>query len=114
MRVKRGQVKRLKHKAVLKAAKGYRLTYSKLYRRAREAALHAGAYNTAHRRKRQGQFRTIWIRQINAICKQQNTTYSKFIANLKQANVSLDRKVLGYLAYNHQFAVEKLIQEVSK
>ena len=52
MRVKRGQVKNRKHKAVLARAKGYRMSYSKLYRRATEALLHAGQYNFAHRRRR--------------------------------------------------------------
>lgn len=114
MRVKRGQVKRLKHKKVLAQTKGFRLTYSKLYRRAKEALLHSGSYNLAHRRKRQSQFRSIWIKRIAAVCKQNNTSYSKFIGALKKANVSLDRKVLSYLAYNHQFALDTLVKEVSK
>jgi large subunit ribosomal protein L20 len=114
MRVKRGQTKRAAHKRVLAKAKGYRLSYSKLYRRAKEATLHAGQYSFAHRRKRPGQFRKIWIQNLNAICRQNKTTYSRFIHQLKAANVQLDRKVLSFLAYNHPFAVEKLIQDISK
>ncbi len=111
MRVKRGKVKSQKHKKTLKSAKGYRLTYSKLYRRAKEALLHAGEYNYKHRRKRPSQFKKYWIKSINAVCKQNSTTYSKFMHSLKQAGVKLDRKILSYLAYNHKFALNKLIED---
>ncbi len=112
MRVKRGFAKKRRHKKVLDATKGYRLSYSKLYRRAKEALLHAGQYNFEHRRKRPGQFRRIWIKQLTAMCKQQGTKYSVFINALKKAEVKIDRKVLAYLAVNHGFALEKLMADV--
>lgn len=113
MRIKRGLVKKRKHNKVLKEAKGYFLSYSKLVKRAKEARLHAGKYNFAHRKKRQGQFRSIWIKRINAVCRANQTTYSRFIKDLKNANVELDRKILAYLAYNHEFAVNKLVSDLS-
>lgn len=114
MRVKRGLVKKRKHNKILGQTKGYFLSNSKLVKRAKEAVLHAGKYNFAHRKKRQGQFRSIWIKQINVICRANNTTYSKFLKDLKNANVELDRKVLAYLAYNHDFAVTKLVADLSQ
>ncbi|MFW5702476.1 MAG: 50S ribosomal protein L20 [Candidatus Dojkabacteria bacterium] len=113
MRVKRGVTRSRRHKKLIKGNKGYFLSYSKLYKRAREASLHAGEYSFAHRRKRQGQFRKVWIKRINAVCKAQDTTYSRFMNNLKKAEVKLDRKVLGFLAYYNQPALEKLISETS-
>jgi large subunit ribosomal protein L20 len=113
MRVKRGKVKKRRHKKVLKQAKGYRLTYSKLYRRAREALMHAGDYSFAHRKKRQNQFRKIWIKRINAVCKQNGTSYSRFINNLKQNDIILDRKIMSYLIENHKPAFEQIVKDVS-
>ena len=111
MRVKRGVTKNRRHKKILKSTKGYMLSYSKLYRRAREAALHAGKYNYDHIKKKQYQFRKIWIKRINSVCKQQNTNYSRFMKSLKNTGVVLDRKILAYLAYNHQKAFGKFISE---
>lgn len=113
MRVKRGQIKRVKHKKVLKQAKGYRLSYSKLYRRAREALLHAGEYNFAHRKKRQSQYRRIWIQQINAACRASGTSYSRFMHAMKTKDIALDRKVLAYLAVNKRPAFDKLLAAVT-
>lgn len=98
MRVKRGKVKNRRHKKVLNQAKGYRLSYSKLYRRAKEALLHAGDYSFAHRKKRQGQFRKQWIVRINAALTEYGIKYSQFVNKLKGKNVELDRKILAGLA----------------
>ncbi len=111
MRVKRGLNKNRRHKKVLESAKGYRLTYSKLYRRAREALLHAGQYSFAHRKKRGNDFRRAWIKSINAVCRLEGTTYSKFIKYLSTNNIKLDRKILGYLAVNHQAALTGLVKQ---
>jgi large subunit ribosomal protein L20 len=114
MRVKRGVTKTRKHKKVLAQTKGFQMSYSKLIKRAKEALLHAGDYNYMHRRKRQGQYRQIWIKRINAVCKQNGTSYSRFIKNLKDANVLLDRKILGFLAYEHEAAFNKLVTDMTK
>ncbi|MBD3280610.1 50S ribosomal protein L20 [Candidatus Dojkabacteria bacterium] len=110
MRIKRGKTKRAKHKKVLKQAKGYRLTYSKLYRRAKEARLHAGEYSFAHRKKRKGQFRKLWIQRINAALRNENIKYSDFINKLKKANIELDRKILAELAYAQPEAFKAVVK----
>jgi large subunit ribosomal protein L20 len=112
MRVKRGKVKKRKHKKVLKQAKGYRLTYSKLYRRAKEALLHAGEYSYAHRRKRRGQFRRLWIKRINAALTPYDIKYSVFINKLKNKNISLDRKILAGLALDYPDVFETIVKKV--
>ncbi len=112
MRVKRGKIKSRKHKKVLKQAKGYRLTYSKLYRRAKEALLHAGQYNFAHRKKRPNQFRKIWIKNINAACRENNMKYSIFINKLKEKDIKLNRKILSYMIINEKKAFEKLVSDL--
>ena len=94
MRIKRGLTKKNKHNKVLKLAKGYRLTKSKLYRRAKEQLLHSGEYSYAHRKKRQSNFRTIWISRINAALTDYGLSYSRFIKGLKENKIELNRKVL--------------------
>ena len=112
MRVKRGKVKAKKHKSVLKEAKGYQLSYSKLYRRAKEALLHAGQYNLAHRRKRQSQFRRFWIKRINAGLSEHDIKYSAFINAMKKKNVEIDRKVLAGLALDYPQTFSKIVEFV--
>lgn len=112
MRIKRGKTKKSKHKKVLKLAKGYRLTYSKLYRRAKEALLHAGDYSFAHRKKRKGQYRKTWIKRINAALTGENLSYSQFINKLKVAKVDLDRKSLAIMALDHPEAFKEVIAKV--
>lgn len=114
MRIKRGINKRKKHKKVLKKAKGYRLTYSKLYRRAIEATLHAGQYSFAHRRRRKSQMRTEWIKTLSSALSKSGITYKEFINNLKKSNVELDRKVLAQLAIEKPEAFEDIVKTVSK
>ena len=97
MRIKRGEAKRAKHKKVLKLAEGYRMSYHKLYRRAKEAVRHAGAYSYAHRRHRRAQVRVEWIKIISAELTKYSLSYSKFINALKVKNVNIDRKNLAEL-----------------
>lgn len=100
MRVKRGHAKNLKHKKVLKQAKGYRMTYHRLYRRAREAIMHAGQYSFSHRRQRRSQMRNQWIKIIAAGLSntEDRPSYKDFVAGMKRNNIELDRKTLAYLA----------------
>lgn len=114
MRIKRGKNKNKKHNKVLKQAKGYRLSYSKLYRRAKEAVLHAGQYSFAHRRKRAGQFREIWILRISAALKEYGMKYSVFINALKVNKIDLNRKMLAELALNNKDAFAEIVKSVNK
>lgn len=111
MRIKRGKVKHKKHKKVLKLAKGYRLSYSKLYRRAKEALLHAGQYSIQHRKKRKGQFRKLWIQRINAALSKHDVKYSKFIKQLDNSKIVLNRKMLADLALNYDYVFSEIVKE---
>lgn len=113
MRVKRGTTKNKKHNKTLKAVKGYRGTYSKLYKRAREALLHAGQYNFAHRRARRGQKRQEWIIIISAGLYNTGTSYNQFISGLTKNGIELDRKVLAEMAQQAPADFAQLVKKVS-
>ena len=99
-RVKRGKAKHARHKRVLKLAKGYRASYSKLYRVAKQQTLRCGAYAFAHRRKKKGDFRKLWITRINAAARMNDISYSRLMDGLHKANVNVNRKILADLAVN--------------
>lgn len=99
-RVKRGNARHQHHKKILKLAKGYRASNSKLYRVANEQLLHSMYYSFAHRRKKKGDFRKLWITRINAAARMNGLSYSTMIHGLKNAGVEVNRKVLADLAVN--------------
>lgn len=112
-RVKRGVTKRARHKKILKLAKGYFGSKSKLFRPANEQVLKSLAYAYAHRRKKKGDFRRLWITRINAGCRLNGLSYSRFINGLKIAGVNINRKVLSDMAINDAETFAKLT-EVAK
>jgi large subunit ribosomal protein L20 len=97
-RVKRGVPAHRRHKRLLKQAEGRRGTRSKLIRPAREALMHAMAYAYRGRKERKRQLRALWIVRLNAAARQNGLTYGNFIAGLRRAGVTLDRKVLADIA----------------
>ena len=97
-RVKRGNARHQHHKKILKLAKGYRASNSKLYRVANEQLLHSMYYSFAHRRKKKGDFRKLWITRINVAARMNGLSYSTMIHGLKNAGVDVNRKVLAELA----------------
>lgn len=97
-RVKRGLTRHARHKKVLKLTKGYRASNSKLYRVANEQLLHSMYYSFAHRRKKKGDFRKLWITRINAAARINGLSYNTMIHGLKKAGVEVNRKVLADLA----------------
>lgn len=97
-RVKRGSSRREKRKKLLKLTKGYFLNRSKLYRAALEAAMKAGQYAYEGRKQKKRDFRSLWIVRINAACRESGISYSRFIAGMKAAGITLDRKVLAEMA----------------
>ena len=101
MRIKRSVNALKKRRAILKQAKGYRGSKSKLYRIAREAVMKSGNYAYIGRRLKKRDFRRLWIARINAACRLNDISYSRFINGLKVANISLNRKVLSELATNN-------------
>jgi len=112
MRIKRGLNKNKRHKKILEKTKGYRLSYSKLYKRAKEAVLHAGQYSFAQRRKRQGQFRRLWIERINAALSSHNIKYNIFINRLATKKIELNRKILADLALNNKNAFDAVVTSI--
>lgn len=101
MRVKRGVSSHAKHKKLLVANKGYRMTKRRLVRVAKQAYLHAGEHAFAGRKLRKREFRSLWISRISESVKQNDMTYSLFINKLKKANVEIDRKMLANLIVDH-------------
>ena len=99
-RVKKGVTAHARHKKILKLAKGYRASNSKLFRVANQQVLHSMAYSFAHRRKKKGDFRKLWITRINAAARMNGLSYSRMINGLKNAGVSVNRKILADLAVN--------------
>ena len=89
---------RSRRKRMILAAKGYRGWRSKKFRYAKNAVWHGLTYSFAHRKDKKADYRAVWTQRINAAVRAQGTTYSKFIAALKKANIALDRKILADLA----------------
>jgi large subunit ribosomal protein L20 len=97
-RVKRGTVRRAKRKKLLKLAKGYYQTKSKLYQAAKESVDTALKYAFVGRRNKKRDFRRLWVVRINAAARENGITYSQLINGLKNAGNTLDRKSLAELA----------------
>lgn len=114
MRIKRGVNATKKRRAILKDAKGYRGAKSKLYRVAREAVMKSGQYAYTGRKLKKRDMRSLWITRINAACRENAISYSKFIAGLKKANIDLNRKVLADMAVCDKEAFVKLVETAKK
>ncbi len=112
-RVKRGNRRLKKRKKVLKLAKGYFGTKSKLYRPAREQVIKSLNYAYRDRRRKKRDFRKLWISRINAAARQHDLPYSRFIHGLKEAGVEINRKMLADLAVNDEEGFAELV-EVAK
>ena len=97
-RVKRAVHGKKHRRATLARAKGYYGNKSRSYKAANEQVMHSLQYAYRDRRARKGEFRKLWIQRINAACRQNGISYSRFIAGLKAAGVEVDRKVLADLA----------------
>ncbi|MDB5058234.1 MAG: ribosomal protein [Chloroflexi bacterium] len=107
-RIKRGVPAHKRHKKVLNLTKGHWGARHRLYRTAHESMLHSLAYAYRDRRNRKRDFRRLWIQRINAAARMNGITYSRLIAGLLNANVSIDRKILAELAVNDPTAFSQL------
>ena len=114
MRIKRAVNAVKKRRAILKQAKGYRGAKSKLYRVAREAVMKSGQYAYVGRKLKKRDMRSLWIVRINAACRENSISYSKFIDGLKKANIELNRKVLADIAATDKKAFAKLVESAKK
>ena len=110
-RVKRGSSRRVKRKKLLKRAKGYYATKSKLYQAAQEAVDKALNYAYTGRRRKKRDFRRLWVVRINAAARANGLSYGQLISGLKAAGVGLDRKSLADLAVNHPAAFASVAQQ---
>ena len=105
-RVKGGTVARARRKKVLKEAKGYFGSKHRLYKTAHEQVMHSGKYAYRDRRQNKRNFRKLWITRINAACRENEISYSKFINGLSIAGIEINRKMLSEMAIEdmNQFA----------
>ena len=99
-RVKRGNVLQKRHKKILKYAKGFRGSKSKIFIAANQAVMQAWKNAYRDRKKRKRDFRSLWIARINAAARLHGMSYSVFISSLKKHNINLDRKALAEIAYS--------------
>ena len=113
-RVKRAVNAHKKRREVLEQASGYRGQRSRLYRKAKEQVIHSATYSFNDRRKKKGEFRSLWIQRINAGARANGMTYNRFIQGLKAAGVEVDRRMLAELAVNDAAAFATLVQVASK
>ena len=114
MRIKRSVNALKKRRAILKQAKGYRGSKSKLYRVAREAVMKSGQYAYIGRRLKKRNFRSLWITRINAACHLNDISYSKFMHGLKVANINVNRKILADMAVNDPNGFSALVVSAKK
>ena len=108
-RVKGGTVARARRKKVLKEAKGYFGSKHRLYKTAHEQVMHSGQYAFRDRRQNKRNFRKLWITRINAACRENEISYSKFINGLNKAGITINRKMLSELAIDNKEAFSDLV-----
>ena len=112
MRTQRGAARRQSKRRLFRRAKGFRGGRGKLLRTTKETVVRADCYATRDRRVRKREFRALWITRINAATRQLGLRYSEFIAGLKKANITLDRKTLAEMAVNDVAAFVKVVEAV--
>src|SRR6266704_844437 len=110
MRVKRGVAAHQKHAKIRRATVGMTKSNRSSYRRGKQAVTKALQFATRDRKNRKRTFRELWNARINAAARLNGTTYSKLIAGLKGAGVTLDRKILSELAVNEPAAFEAVVK----
>ena len=110
-RVKTGIVRRRRHKKVLKLARGFFSARHKHFRKAKEQLERSLVYAYRDRRQKKRDFRRLWIVRINAACRLNDISYSRFINGLNKANIELDRKILADLAMNDAKAFAALAKQ---
>ena len=108
-RVKNGAVTKARHKKVLKQAKGYFGSKHRLYKTAKEQLMHSGQYAFRDRKQKKRDFRKLWITRINAACRMNNISYSRFIEGLTKAGVEINRKMLAEIAIHDPKAFSELV-----
>ena len=113
-RVKGGTVTHARRKRILKRASGYFGSKHLLFKTAKEQVMHSLRYAYVSRRNIKRDYRKLWIRRINAACRLNDISYSKFMFGLKQANININRKMLSELAINDPKAFSDLVKTAKK
>lgn len=113
MRIKTGTVRRQRHKKVLKQARGFYSGRRKHFRKAKEQLEHSLVHAYRDRKQKKREFRKLWIVRINAACRLNDISYSKFINGLKLAKIDLDRKILADMAMNAPKAFASIVEKVN-
>ena len=109
-RVKNGVTTKKRHKKVLKAAKGYFGSKHRLYKTAKEQLMHSGQYAFRDRKQKKRDFRKLWITRINAACRENEISYSRFIEGLTKAGVEVNRKMLSEIAINDPASFAEIVK----
>lgn len=110
-RVKGAMMTRKRRKKVLKLAKGYYGSKSKLFKTAKEAVMKSGQYAYIGRKQKKRDFRALWITRISAACRANDINYSTFMNGLKKANITLNRKMLSEIAIHDEKAFKELVKK---
>ncbi|MGL5805453.1 MAG: 50S ribosomal protein L20 [Xenococcaceae cyanobacterium] len=113
-RVKRGNVARKRRKKILKLAKGFRGSHSKLFRTANQQVMKALRSAYRDRRNRKRDFRRLWITRINAAARQNGISYSQLAGQMKKADIQINRKMLAHLAILDPAAFTKVVETASQ
>lgn len=111
-RTKRGKTTHKRRKNLLKQAKGFRWGRKSKYKLAKQALMKAWSYAYRDRKARKRDFRELWQIQINAGCRQNGLSYSKFINLLKKNKIELNRKILAQLAKEKPEVFKKIVEEI--
>jgi len=111
-RVKRGALKRKRRKKIINQAKGYKWRRKSNFRLAKDALKHAWVYAYRDRKAKKRNFRRLWQIRINALCRENQISYSKFIGSLKKNNIALDRKILAQLAENYPEIFNRIFADI--
>ena len=113
-RVKRSVQKRKRKKKIIKQAKGFKWSRKSKFKQAKDALKHAWSYSYRDRRNKKREFRRLWQIKINAICRENDISYSKFINLLKKNEIIINRKILADLAQYHPDIFRQIIEDVKK
>ena len=113
-RVKGGNVAKNRRRKVLKEAKGYFGSKHRLYKTAQEQLFHSGAYAYRDRKANKRNFRKLWITRINAACRMNDISYSKFMNGLSLAGIEINRKMLSEMAIDNPETFTKLVETSKK
>lgn len=113
-RVKTGIVRRRRHKKILKLARGFYSARHKHFRKAKEQLERSLCYAFRDRKQKKRDFRKLWIVRINAACRINAISYSRFMFGLKKAGIALDRKILADIAMNEPQSFAKIVESAKK